>query len=70
MIGKINNAQRLSHPALRSKEKLEAKEATTQKQGAEQTKQSKLERISAEIANGTYKLDMSKTAKAVLESLS
>lgn len=32
-------------------------------------RQSRVERIAAQIADGSYKLDMSKTAKAVLDSL-
>ncbi|BCX79752.1 flagellar biosynthesis anti-sigma factor FlgM [Campylobacter sp. 19-13652] len=69
MIGKLN-ASVLSHSALKSESKPASSSGALKSENANETKQSRIERISSEIANGTYKLDMSKTARAVLDSLS
>lgn len=71
MISQINT-QVLAHQAPKGEAKIAAKarENSQSSDGVSETKQSRVERIASEIANGTYKLDMSKTAKAVLDSLS
>lgn len=70
MISKLN-ASLLTHSAFKS----EARPASSgsgalKNESANETKQSRMERISSQIADGTYRLDMSKTARAVLDSLS
>lgn len=68
MIAKLNSSVP-THSALKSEQK-PTNTTTALKNESVNQKQSRIERISSEIANGTYKLDMSKTAKAILDSLS
>lgn len=67
MIGKINS-QMHSHQTSKNESKNVTKSSNDTK-GVENKTPSRVERIAAQIADGTYKIDMSKTAKAVLETL-
>lgn len=66
MITKINSSL-LSHSAVRNETKPTT--SSSSQESASINKQSKAQRIAAQIAEGSYKLDMHKTAKAVADAL-